>query len=81
MEFALLVAIGRRMLYRGSRGMLRVPVMIGGRVGRMRRSWLRYMFTESELNTAVQLLSQIWPMESREPEASLGNACDLVVLG
>ena len=39
------------------------------------------MWMELELKTAVQALSQIWPMERREPEASLGKAWDFVVLG
>ena len=29
---------------------------------------------------AEQLLSQICPTERRDPDASLGNACDLVVV-
>ena len=39
------------------------------------------MCTDLELKMAVQELSQIWPIERREPEASLGKACDLVVEG
>jgi hypothetical protein len=37
------------------------------------------MCTEFELKMAVQALSHIWPTERREPDASFGNACNLVV--
>jgi hypothetical protein len=53
--------------------------MIGGREGRIATSQFRYMLTEVELKMAVQALSHIWPTESREPDASFGNACDLIV--
>jgi hypothetical protein len=39
------------------------------------------MCTERELKIVVQALSHIWPTERMEPEASFGNACDLVVAG
>ena len=62
--------------------MFRVPDMIGGRKGMIVTSWFRYtMCTELELKIAVQALSHIWPMERRDPEASFGNACDLVAVG
>ena len=47
----------------------------------MVRSVFRYRCTELELKIAVQSLSRIFPMERREPEASLGKAWDFVVLG
>jgi hypothetical protein len=68
------------MLYNGSWGIVRVPEMMGGLEGMMVTSRLRYMCTERELKIAVHELSQIWPTERSEPEASLGKAWDLVVV-
>ena len=73
------IVVGSRMLYKGACGSWRVPVMIGGLEGVTTISALLYILTECESKMAVQLLSQIWPTDSSEPEASFGKACDLVV--
>ncbi len=58
-----------------------MPDSIGGREGIIVISLLPYMWTAWELKMAVQALSQICPTESREPEAKLENASDLVAVG
>ena len=48
-----------RILYSGSKCILRVPEMIGGHEGMMAMSLLRYMWTERESKMVVQALLQI----------------------
>jgi hypothetical protein len=71
--------VGMRIVYSGSKGILRVPERSGGRVVLMLTSRLWYMRTEFALKTAVQALSQICLTDRRDPDARVGKAWDLVV--
>ena len=67
------VGSGRLTLYKGWDGGLRVPVMIGGWVALIWTLLLWYILTVRSVKMAVQLWSQIWPTDKREPEARLGK--------
>jgi hypothetical protein len=70
--------IGRRTMYNGWDGGLRVPAMRGGLVGCIRTSLLRYVFTVRSVKMAVQLWSQILPTDKRDPEARRGKPWEMV---